>query len=64
MPPNVENTASDTVSIARCAKDAPRSAPSSLLAPFERVRDGAAAVANIPRERRAFLASLFRELAP
>jgi AraC family transcriptional activator of pobA len=35
---------------------------SSLLAPFERVRDGAAAVVNIPRERRAFLASLFREL--
>lgn len=34
---------------------------SSLLAPFERVRDGAAAVVNIPRERRAFLASLFRE---
>jgi AraC family transcriptional regulator, transcriptional activator of pobA len=35
---------------------------SSLLAPFERVRDGAAAVVNIPQERRAFLASLFREL--
>jgi AraC-like DNA-binding protein len=35
---------------------------SSLLAPFERVRDGAAAVVNIPRDRRAFLASLFREL--
>jgi AraC-like DNA-binding protein len=35
---------------------------SSLLAPFERVRDGAAAVVNIPRGRRAFLASLFREL--
>lgn len=34
----------------------------SLLAPFERVRDGAAAVVNIPRERRAFLESLFREL--
>jgi AraC-like DNA-binding protein len=35
---------------------------SSLLAPFERVREGAAAVANIPRDRRAFLESLFREL--
>jgi AraC-like DNA-binding protein len=35
---------------------------SSLLAPFERVRDGAAAVVNIAPERRAFLASLFREL--
>jgi AraC-like DNA-binding protein len=34
----------------------------ALLAPFERVRDGAAAVVNIPRERRAFLASLFGEL--
>ena len=35
---------------------------SSILAPFERVRDGAAAVVNIPRDRRAFLVSLFREL--
>lgn len=35
---------------------------SSLLAPFERVRDGAAAAVNIPRDRRAFLASLFHEL--
>lgn len=35
---------------------------SLLLTPFERVRDGAAAVIHIPRERRAFLASLFREL--
>jgi AraC-like DNA-binding protein len=35
---------------------------SALLAPFERVRDGAAAVVNIPRDRRAFLTSLFREL--
>jgi AraC family transcriptional regulator, transcriptional activator of pobA len=36
---------------------------STLLAPFERVRDGASAVVNIARERRAFLESLFRELA-
>jgi AraC-like DNA-binding protein len=35
---------------------------SALLAPFERVREGASAVVNIPRERRAFLESLFREL--
>jgi AraC-like DNA-binding protein len=35
---------------------------SSLLSPFERVRDGAGAVVNIPRARRAFMASLFREL--
>lgn len=34
----------------------------SLLAPFERVRDGGAAVVHIPRERRAHLESLFREL--
>ncbi len=34
----------------------------SLLAPFERVRDGGAAVVRIPRERRPFLVSLFREL--
>lgn len=34
----------------------------SLLTPFERVRDGAAAVVNVPRGRRAFLTSLFREL--
>jgi AraC family transcriptional activator of pobA len=33
-----------------------------LLAPFERVRDGAAAVVSIPGERQELLASLFREL--
>lgn len=35
----------------------------SLLAPFERVRDGAAAVVHIPAERQTFLAGLFTELA-
>lgn len=35
---------------------------SSLLAPFERVRDGASAVVHIPRERRPHLEALFREL--
>ncbi len=34
----------------------------ALLEPFERVRDGAAAVVRIPTERRAFLETLFREL--
>jgi AraC-like DNA-binding protein len=33
-----------------------------LLAPFERVRDGAAAVVRIPADRHAFLEALFREL--
>jgi AraC family transcriptional activator of pobA len=33
-----------------------------LLAPFERVRDGASAVVSIPAARHAFLESLFREL--
>lgn len=33
-----------------------------LLEPFERVREGASAVANVPAERREFLAGLFREL--
>lgn len=35
----------------------------SLLEPFERVRRGASAVVHVPRERREFLESLFRELA-
>ncbi len=35
---------------------------SSLLEPSERVRNGGSAVVNIPRARRAFLTSLFREL--
>lgn len=34
----------------------------SLLAPFERVRDGAAAVVHIPGERQQFLLGLFQEL--
>lgn len=34
-----------------------------LLAPFEKVRDGAAAVVHIPASRHAFLEGLFRELA-
>jgi AraC-like DNA-binding protein len=34
----------------------------TLLAPFERVRDGASAVVRVPAERREFLAGLFREL--
>ncbi|MER2563332.1 MAG: AraC family transcriptional regulator [Myxococcaceae bacterium] len=34
----------------------------ALLAPFERVRDGASAVISIPKERRPWLESLFREL--
>ena len=45
-----------------CAPCVAAAGGSSLLAPFERVRDGAAAVVNIPLERRAFLESLFREL--
>lgn len=45
-----------------CAPCFAAAGAASLLAPFERVRDGAAAVVNIPRSRRAFLASLFREL--
>lgn len=45
-----------------CAPCVAAAGGSALLAPFERVRDGAAAVVNIPRERRAFLESLFREL--
>jgi AraC-like DNA-binding protein len=35
----------------------------SLLEPFERVREGASAVVHIPRERHAFLDSLFQELS-
>lgn len=35
----------------------------ALLVPFERVRDGASPVVSIPASRRAFLASLFEELA-
>jgi AraC-like DNA-binding protein len=35
---------------------------SDLLEPFERVRDGSAAVVHIPAARHEFLASLFREL--
>lgn len=34
----------------------------SLLAPFERVRDGAAAVVHIPSARHEYLQALFREL--
>lgn len=34
----------------------------ALLDPFERVRDGAAAVVHVPAERQAFLESLFREM--
>lgn len=34
----------------------------SLLAPFERVRDGASAVVHIPSARHAYLEGLFREL--
>lgn len=34
----------------------------SLLAPFERVRDGAGAVVRVPGERHAYLEGLFREL--
>jgi AraC-like DNA-binding protein len=34
----------------------------ALLAPFERVRDGAAPIVRIPPARRAFLGELFREL--
>jgi AraC-like DNA-binding protein len=34
----------------------------SLLEPFERVRDGSAAVVRVPAERRAYLETLFREL--
>lgn len=48
--------------LAFCAPCVAAAEGSSLLAPFERVRDGAAAVVNIPRGRRAFLTSLFREL--
>lgn len=36
---------------------------SAPLEPFDRVRDGASPVVRIPRERRAFLASLFEELS-
>lgn len=35
----------------------------SLLEPFERVREGGAAVVRVPRERHVFLESLFRELS-
>lgn len=35
---------------------------SELLAPFERVRDGAASVVHVPAPRQEFLAGLFREL--
>jgi AraC family transcriptional regulator, transcriptional activator of pobA len=45
-----------------CAPCVAAAGGSSLLAPFERVRDGAAAVVNIPPDRRPFLESLFREL--
>lgn len=38
-------------------------ASARLLAPFERVRDGGAAVVSIPRPRQAFLSLLFEELA-
>lgn len=34
-----------------------------LLEPFERVRDGGSAVVRVPRERHAFLESLFQELS-
>jgi AraC-like DNA-binding protein len=35
----------------------------SLLEPFERVREGASAVVQVPRERHVFLESLFHELS-
>ena len=58
----LERTQADAWVLGFCAPCFAAAGASSLLAPFERVRDGAAAVVNIPRGRRAFLASLFREL--
>jgi AraC-like DNA-binding protein len=48
--------------LAFCAPCFAADGAADLLAPFERVRDGAAAVVRIPADRRAFLEALFREL--
>jgi AraC family transcriptional regulator, transcriptional activator of pobA len=58
----LERKQADAWMLGFCVPCVAAAGASSLLAPFERVRDGAAAVVNIPRDRRAFLASLFREL--
>ncbi|MEZ4402498.1 MAG: AraC family transcriptional regulator [Kofleriaceae bacterium] len=49
--------------LALCAPCLIADGAAALLEPFERVRDGAAAVVRIPAARRAFLTGLFRELA-
>ena len=59
---SLEREQADVWMLAFCVPCFAAAGASSLLAPFEHVRDGAAAVVNIPRDRRAFLASLFREL--
>ncbi len=46
-----------------CAPCLAADGATALLEPFARVRNGGAAVVNIPEERRDFLASLFVELA-
>jgi len=58
----LERKQADAWTLGFCVPCFAAAGASALLAPFERVRDGAAAVVNIPRDRRAFLASLFREL--
>lgn len=45
-----------------CGPCLPRAQATHLLAPFDRVRAGAAAVVHVPRRRRAYLSRLFREL--
>jgi AraC family transcriptional regulator, transcriptional activator of pobA len=42
---------------------AANSSTSTLLEPFEKVRDGGSAVVTVPEPRQAYLAQLFRELA-
>lgn len=46
-----------------CAPCFAANGAASLLEPFERVRDGAAAVVHVPVARHAYLEQLFRELA-
>ncbi len=58
----IERTQADAWMLGFCAPCLAAAGASSLLASFERVRDGAAAVISIPRDRRAFLTSLFHEL--
>lgn len=58
----LESSGPESWGLAFCMSCFAAEGATSLLEPFERVRDGAAAVVQIPVERRGYLEGLFREL--